>query len=291
MLLLSPGPRTAASEPQTVRLWPGRAPGASGDAPQDIPTLTVYLPSNAARPTTAIIIMPGGGYVNVAENAGPPTAAFLNTLGVAAFVLKYRVAPAYRWPIQLGDAQRAIRLVRARAAEWSVAPDRIGVAGFSSGAHLSATASTHVALGDPAAADPVDRVSSRPDFAILASAAISVASERESSRKALLGENPDRALLWSLSNETQVTPRTPPTFIFSTNADTLVPAEESVQYFLALRRAGVPAELHVFKDGQHGIAARAMQCAVTPAACTSDDVRSDWPHTLAGWLRASGLIK
>jgi len=265
---------------QTIPLWPTRAPGAVGDEPQDIPTLTIYLPPNSPNPMTAVIIMPGGGYLNVADNAGPPTAAFLNTLGIAAFVLKYRVGPVYHHPIELGDAQRAIRLVRSRAAEWHIAPDRVGVAGFSSGGHLSATASTHFDMGDASATDPIDRVSSRPDFAILASSNINLTHETEGGR-GLVGDHPDSAVLWSLSNELQVTPKTPPTFIFSTNADTLAPAEESVLYFLALRRAGVPVELHVFKNGQHGIAAAAMR----------DPENSDWPKVLARWLRASGLAK
>jgi len=134
-------------------------------------------------------------------------------------------------------------------------------------------------MGDASSTDPIDRVSSRPDFTILASAGISMT--REEGQRVLIGDQPDPAVVWSLSNETQVTPRTPPTFIFSTNADTAEPAEESVQYFLALRRAGVPVELHVFKDGPHGIAATAMR----------DPENSDWPKVLARWLRASGLAK
>ena len=264
---------------RTIPLWPGRAPGAVGNAPQDIPTLTIYLPPNPSRSMTAVIIMPGGGYRNVADNAGPPTAAFLNTLGIAAFALKYRVGPVYHHPIELGDAQRAIRMVRARAHEWQIAPDRVGVAGFSSGGHLAATASTHWDMGDAAANDPIDRVSSRPDFTILASADPSTLPE--AARTALLGEHPDPAVVRSLMNDTQVTPKTPPTFIFATNADTRVPPEGSVQYFLALRRVGVSVELHVFKDGQHGVAATEMQ----------DPANSNWPPVLARWLRASGLAK
>jgi acetyl esterase/lipase len=263
------------NSPQTIPLWPGAAPGALGDSPSDIPTLTIYLPAGRPDPMTAVIIMPGGGYTKVADNAGPPTASYLNSLGVAAFVLTYRVAPKYRHPVELGDAQRAVRLVRARASAWHLAPDRVGVAGFSSGGHLASTVSTHFDAGDPKAADPVDRESSRPDFAILAS---SDPTLDEGDAKALLGDHPDPVQVSSLSNQTQVTARTPLTFLFSTNEDS---PESSVEYFLALRKAGVPAELHVFKDGAHGIAAWGMQ----------NPDKSEWPHVLANWLRSSGFVK
>lgn len=270
-------------EPITILLWQGRAPGAVGEADEDVPTLTIYMPPNTTGPMTAVIIAPGGGYQHLASNhEGRLPANFLNTLGVAAFVLKYRLGPKYHHPIELGDAQRAIRTVRARAAEWHIAPDRIGIMGFSAGGHLAATASTHFDAGNAAAADPIDRAGSRPDFAILGYPVITFteAWTHQGSKTNLLGPNPDPALARSLSNETQVTPETPPTFLFHTNADTTVPVENSVQYFLALRKARVPAELHVFKDGAHG-AGLAMQ----------DPALSEWPKTLANWLRASGLIK
>ena len=155
-------------EPQTLRLWTDRAPGALGDDDADVPTLTVYMPRNTAGPMTAVIIAPGGGYMNLAMNhEGRQPANYFNTLGVAAFVLKYRLGPRYHHPVELGDAQRAIRMVRARAGEWHIAPDRIGIMGFSAGGHLASTASTHFDAGNPSAADPIDRAGSRPDFAIL----------------------------------------------------------------------------------------------------------------------------
>ena len=276
-------PTPILQDPTTMPLWTGKAPGALGEADTDIPTLTVYMPPNTTGPMTAVIIAPGGGYVNLAMNLeGRMPANYLNTLGVAAFVLKYRLGPRYHHPIELGDAQRAIRTVRARAAEWHIAPDRIGIMGFSAGGHLASTVSTHFDAGDTAALDPIDRVSSRPDFAILGYPVITFTESwtHQGSKNALLGPAPDPAIVRSLSNETQVTAATPPTFLFHTNADTTVPVENSVQYFLALRKAGVPAELHVFKDGGHG-AGLAFQ----------DPVLSEWPKTLANWLRASGLIK
>jgi acetyl esterase/lipase len=270
-------------EPQTFRLWEGRAPGALGDADADIPTLTVYMPSNTTGPMTAVVIAPGGAYRVLASNhEGRAPANFFNTLGIAAFVLKYRLGPAYHHPVELGDAQRAIRIVRARAAEWHVAPDRIGIMGFSAGGHLASTAATHFDAGNSSAADPIDRVSSRPDFSILGYPVISLTEPwtHQGSKTNLLGANPDAALARSLSNETQVTKDTPPTFLFHTNADTVVPPENSVAYYLALRKAGVPAELHIFKDGPHGV-----------GLALNDPALSEWPKTLANWLRASGFLK
>jgi acetyl esterase/lipase len=270
-------------DPLTIPLWSERAPGALGDTDDDKPTLTIYMPANTAGPMTAVVIAPGGGYQHLASNhEGRLPANFFNSLGVAAFVLKYRLGPKYHHPIELGDAQRAIRTVRARAAEWHLAPDRIGIMGFSAGGHLAATASTHFDAGSPGAADPIDRASSRPDFAILGYPVITLTESwtHQGSKTMLLGPNADPALARSLSNETQVTAQTPPTFLFHTNADTAVPVENSVQYFLALRKAGVPAEMHIFKDGPHGVGL-AMQ----------DPTLSEWPKTLANWLRASGLIK
>jgi acetyl esterase/lipase len=269
-------------EPQIVPLWQGRAPGALGDADEDVPTLTIYMPPNTTGPMTAVIIAPGGGYQHLSMNLeGRQPAGFFNTLGIAAFVLKYRLGPKYHHPIELGDAQRAIRTVRARAAEWHIAPDRIGMMGFSAGGHLAATASTHFDAGAPSASDPIDRAGSRPDFAILGYPVITLTETwtHQGSKTSLLGATPDAALVRSLSNETQVTKDTPPTFLFHTNADTGVPAENSVYYYLALRKAGVPAELHIFKDGPHGVGL-AMQ----------DPALSEWPKTLANWLRAMKLI-
>jgi acetyl esterase/lipase len=267
----------------TIPLWQGKAPGALGDADDDVPDLTVYMPPNTTGPLTAVIVAPGGGYAHLSMNLeGRAPANYLNNLGVAAFVLKYRLGPKYHHPIEMGDAQRALRMVRSRAAEWHLAADRVGIMGFSAGGHLASTVSTHFDAGQPQASDPIDRVSSRPDFAILGYPVITLteAWTHQGSKTMLLGANPDAGLARSLSNETQVTASTPPTFIFHTNADTTVPVENSVQYFLALRRAGIPAEMHIFKDGAHG-AGLGLQ----------DPALSEWPRVLANWLRASGLIK
>jgi acetyl esterase/lipase len=269
-------------EPQTIPLWQGRAPGALGDAPADIPTLTIYMPPNTTGPMTAVIVAPGGSYRTLSMNKeGRIPATYLNSLGVAAFVLKYRLGPKYRHPIELGDMQRAIRVVRSRAAEWHVAPERIGVMGFSAGGHLASHASTQFDAGTAEAADAIDRESSRANFAILGYPVISLSEAwtHQGSRTNLLGEKADAELARRLSTDTQVTARTPPTFLFHTNADTSVPVENSVHYFLALRKAGVPAEMHIFKDGAHG--------AGMPM---NDPALSEWPKILANWMRASGFL-
>lgn len=269
-------------DPTTMPLWEGGAPGAQGTAPEDVPTLTMYMPRRTAGPLTAVILAPGGAYRALAMNhEGRQVANYLNTLGIATFVLRYRLGPKYQHPVELGDIQRAVRLVRARADDWHVAPDRIGVMGFSAGGHLASTVSTHFDAGDAAAGDPIDRVSSRPDFAILGYPVITLTESwtHQGSRTSLLGENPDPQLAASLSNETQVTADTPPTFLFHTNADTAVPAENSVSYYLALRKAGVPAELHIFQNGPHGV-----------GLGMDDPALAEWPVLMANWLRTRGLI-
>jgi acetyl esterase/lipase len=269
-------------EPQTILLWPNGAPGAQGAEDRDKPALTIYMPPNTTGPMTAVIIAPGGSYARLSmNNEGRAPANYLNALGIAAFVLRYRLGPQYHHPIELGDAQRAIRTIRARAAEWHIAPDRIGMMGFSAGGHLASSASTHFDSGKADAADPIERVSSRPDFAILGYPVISFVESwtHQGSKTNLLGDGPDPALARSLSSDTQVTASTPPAFIYHTNADTVVPAENAVAYYLALRHAGVPAEMHIFKDGPHGTGL-AMQ----------DPALAEWPRLLANWLRASGLL-
>ena len=270
-------------EPQTILLWPNGAPGAQGTEDRDKPAITVYMPPNTTGPMTAVIIAPGGSYRALSMNLeGRAPANYLNALGIAAFVLRYRLGPQYHHPIELGDAQRAIRTVRARAAEWHIAPDRIGIMGFSAGGHLASSVSTHFDAGNAGAADPIDRVGSRPDFAVLGYPVISFIEPwtHQGSKTNLLGDAPDPALARSLSSETQVTAATPPAFIYQTNADTTTPAENAVAYFLALRKAGVPAEMHIFKDGRHG----------TGLGMT-DPALSEWPKLLANWLRVSGLLK
>ena len=280
-----PVPRTGSgmeAEPWTIPLWEGRAPGALGDEDGDKPTLTIYLPTPSSVTGTAVVVAPGGGYGHLASNhEGRQVANWLNALGISAFVLKYRLGPRYHHPTELGDAQRALRLVRARAQEFGIRPDRVGMMGFSAGGHLASTAATHFDIGDSAATDPIDRVSCRPDFVVLGYPVISFTAPytHQGSATNLLGENPDPKLREELSNELRVTPQTPPTFLFTTSADTVVPAENSVAFYLALHKAGVPAEMHIFEKGPHGV-----------GLALSDPALGEWPTLLANWLRGRGLL-
>ena len=271
------------TDPEWTMLWPQGAPGAKGDADADRPAVRIYLPPAEKATGTAVVVCPGGGYRNLAlDHEGSQIARWLNSLGVAAFVLRYRLGPAYHHPIELGDAQRAIRYVRSKSAEFQVVPDRIGIWGFSAGGHLASTVGTHFDAGSPDAADPIDRAGCRPDFMILAYPVISLVTEyvHKGSRTNLLGPDPDPALAESLSNERQVTPQTPPTFLFHTDADKGVPAENSVLFYLALRKAGVPAELHIYERGNHGV-----------GLAQKDPVLSTWPARLADWMKLRGLLK
>jgi acetyl esterase/lipase len=268
---------------QIIPLWSGAAPGALGTDTTDIPVVTVFLPRNMTANTPAVVVCPGGSYLRLASNhEGRQVANYLNSLGMAAFVLRYRLGPRYHHPIELGDAQRAIRLLRAHATDWRIDATRIGIMGFSAGGHLAMTASTHFDAGNASAADIVDRVSSRPNVAILGYPVISLTEPwtHANSRTALLGANPDPALAASLSGEKAVTKETPPTFIFQTNEDATVPAENAVHYYLALRRAGVPSEMHIFERGPHGV-----------GLANSDAALSEWSKLLANWLRVRGVIK
>jgi acetyl esterase/lipase len=268
---------------ETLPLWTGPAPGAQGTGDKDIPTITVYLPRTTPVGMTAVIVCPGGGYTNLAMNhEGRQVANYLNSEGIIAFVLKYRLGPTYHHPIELGDAQRALRTLRANATAWHIAPDKIGIMGFSAGGHLAVTASTHFDAGKPDAPDPIDRVSSRPDFSILGYPVVSLIAPwtHQGSKNALLGPNADPALAKSLSGEESVTKETPPTFIFQTNADTTVPAENATYYYLALRKAGVPAEMHIFERGPHGV-----------GLAMDDPSLSEWSRLLTNWLRLHQLIR
>jgi acetyl esterase/lipase len=270
------------AQPTTELLWPQGAPGALGDEDKDKPALTTYLATPGKAVGTAIVVCPGGGYGGLAiDHEGKQIAEWLNNLGISAFVLKYRLGPRYHHPIELQDAQRAIRMVRSRAEGLHIATDRIGVWGFSAGGHLASTAGTHFDSGDASAKEVVDRMSSRPDFMVLSYPVISFTEfVHTGSRKNLLGDNPDPKLVELLSNEKQVTPQTPPTFLFHTDGDTGVPAENSVLFYLALRRAKVPAEMHIYEQGKHGVGLAPL-----------DPTLSSWSGRLAEWFRVRGLLR
>ena len=269
----------AANGPAPMLLWANGAPGAVGDADDDKPSLTAYIP--ASNPTkTAVVIAPGGSYMHLSMvKEGSDVAAWLNARGVAAFVLKYRLGPKYHNPIELGDAQRAIRTVRADAAQYGVAPDHIGMWGFSAGGHLTASAGTKFDAGDAAAADPIEQQSSRPDFLILSYPVITMedAYVHKLSRTYLLGDAPTQAEMDAMSPELHVTAPTPPTFLFTTTDDHTVPVLNSVMFYSALVKAGVPAEMHIFQHGAHG----------SGLAPTNPQLRP-WTDLLIKWMRERG---
>ncbi|HET6384744.1 MAG TPA: alpha/beta hydrolase [Armatimonadota bacterium] len=265
---------------EKIELWRDGAPGAVGREELDVPTLTFYETA-ADSIGASVVVCPGGGYGALAPHEGEPVARWLNSVGVAAAVLKYRLGPRYRHPAMLQDASRAIRLLRSGVVGTDLDPRRIGILGFSAGGHLASTAATHFDMGDPSASDAADRVSSRPDAAILIYPVITLAGPfaHSGTRQNLLGPNPDESLVESLSNEKQVTPGTPPTFLVCSDADVGVPCENSLYFALALRRVGVPVELHLFERGPHGFGLGG-----------DDPALGSWPARCADWLRSRGWL-
>jgi acetyl esterase/lipase len=260
----------------TYLLWPEGAPLAVGITDEDQPALTPYLVEG--RGNGAVIVCPGGGYARRAEHEGEPIAQWLNQLGVSAFVLRYRVAP-YRHPAPLLDAQRAIRYVRYHADEWGIDANKIGILGFSAGGHLTSSVGTHYDLGNPEAVDPVDQQSCRPDALVLCYPVVSMKPPfgHEGSRNNLLGAEPEESLVELMSNETQVTADTPPTFMWHTSDDPVV-VENSLLFASALSRNKVPFDLHVYEKGKHGL-----------GLATGDDHVGTWTDICGLWLKRIGF--
>lgn len=276
---------TIAAEAVTIKLWEDGAPGTPATKPQDEPILIMTPPaSQATAVPTAVIVVPGGGYGGLAmDHEGSQIAEWFNKMGFTAFILKYRMhGTGHMHPVPMMDGQRAIRTVRARAKEWNIDPNRIGVMGFSAGGHLTSTLGTHFDAGNAKSNDPIERASSRPNFLILCYPVITTATEfaHKGSIQNLLGPNPDPALLENLSNDKQVTAQTPPTFIFQTTEDKAVPAENCIAFYLALHKAGVPAEMHIFESGPHGVGLAKGRGAT-----------SKWPELCQEWLKAHGWLK
>lgn len=273
----------AAEEVSTkpIVLWPEGAPGALGDEEADIPTLTAYLPPPEKATGAAVVICPGGGYHHLAEAHGQPLAEWLNSIGVAGFVLKYRHL-RYKHPAPLQDAARAIRTVRARAAEWGIDPKRIGILGFSAGGHLASMTGTHFDPGAPDAADPIERVSSRPDLMILSVSVITMRPPyaHSGSVKNLLGDDPKPELVEFCSTDEQVTEHTPPAFIVDTWSDRGVPVENSLMFARALCKAGVPCEMHIYEQGPHNF---------LRAEGETRRILDTWWDHCADWLRLHGF--
>ncbi len=254
-LLCSLNPMTAQTN-VSLPLWPDGAPGALGTNVSDIPTLTVFLPAPDKATGAAMVICPGGGYGHLADHEGSHYARWLNNQGIAGFVLKYRLgSKGYQHPAMMNDAARAIRIVRARADEWKLDTQRVGIMGSSAGGHLASTLLTHWDAGDTNSADAIERQSSRPDAVILCYPVITLTDPftHKGSRANLLGTNPPPDLVQELSAELQVNKHSPPCFIWSTEEDKAVPVENSLQLATALRRAGVRFDLHIYERGPHGI--------------------------------------
>ena len=270
------------TNPTTVVLWPEGAPGAVGKEDEDVPTLTIYKPAGPQNTGTAIVICPGGGYHGLAmDHEGHQVARLITSRGLTGVILKYRLGSRYHHPAMQQDVLQAIRWTRFHAAELNVKPDRIGIMGFSAGGHLASTAATLFDTGDASAATPLGKTSSRPDFAILVYPVIAMGEgfTHKGSQENLLGANPPADLIRKLSTEKQVTSNTPPTFLFHTSADDGVLAENSIQFYRALRKAGVPAELHIYEQGPHGV-----------GLAPNDPVLRTWPERLFDWLGGRGLL-
>lgn len=273
--------RGLSGDPPEFRLlWPGGAPGAMGEKETDMPGVWIY-PAKVNANGAAIIICPGGGYsIHATDHEGVQPARYFNSIGVTAFVLRYRLSP-YRHPVPWQDAQRALRYVRASAKEFAIDPHRVGIMGFSAGGHLASTSVTHFDAGNPAAADPVDQQNCRPDFGILGYPVVSFVADfsHKGSAKNLLGDHPTDEQLQNLSNDLQVTPETPPVFLFHTSEDTGVPPENSLAFYAACHKAGVPAELHIYQHGPHGVGLAYEHPAL-----------SQWIVAAGTWLRQNALL-
>jgi acetyl esterase/lipase len=271
-----------AGMPQPIFLWPDGVPGALGHSEADIPRMYAFLP-RARSTSTAILVIPGGGYEHVAiGHEGMQIAAWLNTQGIPAFVLDYRVAP-YHYPAPIEDGQRAMRLIRAHAAEYGIDPNRLGVWGFSAGGHLASTLGTHCDADEVPVQHPdaADTQSCKPAFMVLSYPVISMTlpEAHPGSRMNLLGPEVDPALERRYSNQFAVTAETPATFLFATTNDPTVPVANTLDFYRALEEHHVPAELHIYDFANHG-------CGL----CGSIIPLSTWPELLRNWLVQRGWI-
>ncbi|HEY3756744.1 MAG TPA: alpha/beta hydrolase [Opitutaceae bacterium] len=282
----SAGMTLADLEIDNYRLWIGAAPGAIGTGRDDVPALTRFQPPSGVANGTAVIVVPGGAYLHLSRNLeGREVADWFASRGVTAFVLTYRLAPRYLYPAPLQDAERAVRWVRQYAAQFHLRADRIGMIGFSAGGHLAAMMGTTGGSGKSDAADPIDRLSSRPDFLILGYPWLNAMSpDRKHFLHSYETEQhfaPDKAQAWEQAYDpiTRVTHHTPPTFIYITEDDSTVPADASVDFYRALIEAQVPAELHIFRHGKHG------------TGLGKGNLELDqWPGLLDSWMRGAGFL-
>jgi len=269
---------------QTIRLWPGDAPEAKGKACEDIPTLTIFEPHRGTENGSAVVILPGGAYAHLAANLeGRQFADWFTARGFRAFILSYRLSShGYLLPVPLLDARRAVQMVRARAKDYQIDPNRIVMIGFSAGGHLAALASTQPVSGNPDAEDPIERVSSRPDYLVLGYpwiGALSPDTSHLSYCKMFNVMDKCDEMKAAYSPDLFVTKDTPPTFWYHTFNDKTVPLEQGLRFYEALVKAGVPAEAHIFANGPHGT-----------GLGKGDAALDQWPNLLEIWLRAHGLL-
>jgi acetyl esterase/lipase len=268
-------------------LWPDGAPGALGDGDADKPTLTIFLPPREKSAGTGVVILPGGGYVSCSmEKEGYRPALWFNERGVAAFVVRYRTNNAtctsYKHPSPIQDARRAMRIVRSRASQLGFESDKLGLMGYSAGGHLAASVATH---WQDKIEDGKDNLapsfSTKPDFLMLIYPVVTMLDPfvHAGSRKSLLCDYPPVKVMEEWSCQRKVTGETPPTFLVSTWEDKSVPAENSIEFYNAMRKWRVPGELHVYEKGPHGFG---MNPGFGPA--------SNWPDRLDEWLRIRSLI-
>ncbi|MEM9589314.1 MAG: alpha/beta hydrolase, partial [Planctomycetota bacterium] len=279
--IVSFAPAQQPESRQQVPLWFGEPPGQGGDGPGDVPELLITR-AQSDQPTAGVVILPGGGYRGHAiGHEGHEIADWMKSLGITSGICTYRLGgkgndgKGYRHPVPMIDAQRAIQTMRAGAKELGIDPKRIGVIGFSAGGHLASTVSTHFAVIDKSSPDPVNHVSSRPDFCILAYPVITLKQPHThaGSRKNLLGQDPALELVNSLCNDQQVSSETPPTFLMHTAEDTVVPVQNSILYYQACLQHGVPVEMHLFQEGRHGVGLAKQFPGV-----------SQWPELCQQWL-------
>lgn len=275
------------TDAQQLLLWATHAPKATDAPDEPQPFLDVYTPEEIKANGSAMVICPGGGYGGLAVgHEGTDVATWATNLGTTAFVLHYRLGrQGHHYPTQLIDVQRAIRLVRSKAKEFAIDPHRIGIMGFSAGGHLASMAATlfdERPLLPGLTTDAIDSVSARPDLVVLCYPVISLHAPHthRGSRRNLLGKADADGIAKQLSTDLRVTADTPPTFIFQTDEDSGVPAENAVGFYLACRKAGVPAELHVYQPGRHGI-----------GLAPKHPQLANWPDRLRDWLQLQKFFR
>ena len=290
--------KTPQGYAKMIVLWPEGAPGAKGRNDEDVPKLYEY--PAAIEPKTsrkkvhrsAVIVMPGGGYRSLAiEKEGGAEARWLSEHGVVAFVLQYRLGPRYQFPAPMEDGERAVRYVRSHAKELGISKDRVGVWGFSAGGHLAAYLATGNKGGEAKAEDVIDREDAQPDFAILSYARLSMdpTIPRKTNLEGLVGDHPTKETLESISVDRRVSKSTSPCFIYSTGGDATVSSLTATECYNALKRAQVPAELHIFELGPHGTGL-ANNLPKYPELTIYPELVENWME-LHGWMEAANVTE